>query len=282
MDWGLIPERTAEIMFEKIGFIGTGNMGGAIARAVKVSAVKEKVYLSDAFVASAENLAKKIPGAFVSDNGQIARECDLIFLGVKPQVLPAVLEEIAPILAERTDRFVLVTMAAGTPIDKVMELTAEIYPVIRIMPNTPVSIGKGVVEYCGKNVTEEELDEFQALLAGSGRVVPLPENLIDAASAVAGCGPAFVYMFIEALADGAVACGLPRKAAMELAAAMVEGSAKMVLETGMHPGELKDAVCSPGGTTIQGVRALEDAGFRGACMEAVIAAYEKTLELKNK
>ena len=269
-------------MFEKIGFIGTGNMGGAIARAVKVTAEKEQIYLSDAYVASAENLAKKIPGAFVSTNEEIAGQCELIFLGVKPQVLPDVLEEIAPILAERKDRFVLVTMAAGTPIDKIMDYTAEFYPVIRIMPNTPVTIGKGVVEYCGRNVTDEELEAFRTLLAASGRVVPLPENLIDAASALAGCGPAFVYMFIEALADGAVACGLPRKAAIEYAAAVVEGSAKMVLETGAHPGELKDAVCSPGGTTIQGVRALEDAGFRGAVMEAVIAAYEKTLELKSK
>ena len=132
---------------------------------------------------------------------------------------------------------------------------------------------------CGERVTDEEERLFLDAMAGAGRFSALPEHLIDAGSAVSGCGPAFADLFLEALADGGVACGLPRAQAMELAAQMLLGSAQLVLESGQHPGVLKDAVCSPGGSTIQGVRALEQAGFRGAVMEAVIAAYEKTLEL---
>ena len=149
-----------------------------------------------------------------------------------------------------------------------------------MMPNTPAAIGAGVVQYCGRGVTVEELDDFAALLSPAGLVDQVPEGLMDAASAVSGCGPAFAYLFLEALADGGVACGLPRDKAVAYAARMVEGAARMVLESGKHPGELKDAVCSPGGTTIQGVRALEERGFRAAAMDAVIAAYEKTLKLR--
>jgi pyrroline-5-carboxylate reductase len=149
------------------------------------------------------------------------------------------------------------------------------------MPNTPVSVGEGMILYAtGETVTKAEEAELLDALAGAGRLSPLPEYLIDAGSAVSGCGPAFVDLFIEALADGGVACGLPRKQAVEFAAQMVAGSARLVLESGQHPGALKDAVCSPGGTTIQGVRALENAGFRGAVIEAVIAAYEKNQDLK--
>ena len=149
-----------------------------------------------------------------------------------------------------------------------------------MMPNTPAAIGAGVVQYCGRGVTVEELDDFAALIAPAGLVDSVPESLIDAASAVSGCGPAFAYLFMEALADGGVACGLPRDKAVSYAAQMLEGAARMVLENGKHPGALKDAVCSPGGTTIQGVRILEERGFRAAAMDAVIAAYEKTLKLR--
>jgi pyrroline-5-carboxylate reductase len=154
------------------------------------------------------------------------------------------------------------------------------YPVVRIMPNTPASIGEGMILYtAGSGVDADALHVLLHDLSGAGRLSALPEKLMDAGSAVSGCGPAFVDLFIEALADGGVACGLPRAQALELAAQMTLGSAKLVLDSGAHPGVLKDAVCSPGGSTIQGVRTLEDGGFRAACMEAVIAAWEKTKEL---
>lgn len=139
-----------------------------------------------------------------------------------------------------------------------------------------------MVLYCGLDAEQGDLDSFAALMAPAGLVDPLDEKLIDAASAISGCGPAYVYLFLEALADGGVACGLPRDKALAYAAQTVEGAARMVLESGKHPGALKDAVCSPAGSTIQGVRALEANGFRSAALEAVIAAYDKTLELGKK
>lgn len=269
-------------MFETVGFIGTGNMGSAIARAAASSGRAAAILLANRTPAKAERLAKELSCAQVSTNEEIAGRCGLIFLGVKPQMMAGVLEEIAPILARRPDRFVLATMAAGLSCARIRELVGVDCPVIRLMPNTPAAIGAGVVQYCGLEAAPEELDAFAALLAPAGLVDPVPENLIDAASAVSGCGPAYAYLFIEALADGGVACGLPRDKAMAYAAQMAAGAARMVLESGSHPGALKDAVCSPGGTTIQGVRTLEERGFRAAAMDAVIAAYEKTLALGKK
>lgn len=263
-----------------VGFIGTGNMGGALARAASKVLSGSALMLADHAVSKAEQLAAEIGGS-VKTNAEIAAEADYIFIGVKPQMLNDLFEEIAPIFAKRTGRFVLVSMAAGTSVEKILRLSGrEDIPVIRIMPNTPAMIGEGMILYAPQNVTEAEETEFLEFMAKAGRLAKIPERLIDAASSVSGCGPAYVYMFIEALADGGVACGLPRADAMQYAAQMVMGSAKLVLESGKHPGELKDQVCSPGGTTIQGVRALEDAGFRGAIMEAVIRSYEKNADLK--
>ena len=214
------------------------------------------------------------------DNAAAALAADYLFLGVKPQMMADLLADLAPVLAARRGRFVLVTMAAGLSIARIQALAGGDYPVIRIMPNTPASIGEGMILSACGGVTAEEEQVFLQGMAGAGKLAPLAEHLIDAGSAVAGCGPAFVDLFIEALADGGVACGLPRAQALEFAAQMVAGSAKLVLESGQHPGALKDAVCSPGGTTIQGVRALEEARFRGAVMNAVIAAYEKNFDLK--
>ena len=263
-----------------LGFIGTGNMGGALARAACSVLPSDQIFLANRTVSKAQILAEELE-CRVADNEAIAESADLIFLGVKPQMMAEMLEDIAPVLAKRESRFILVSMAAGLTIARIRELAGGDYPVIRIMPNTPSSIGEGMILYtCSNDVTKTEEKVFLEVLSGAGRLSALPESQMDAGSAVSGCGPAFVDLFIEALADGGVACGLPRAAAMEYAAQMVLGSAKLVLESGKHPGELKDAVCSPGGTTIQGVRTLEEAGFRGAVMDAVIAAYEKTLELK--
>ena len=266
-------------MFQSIGFIGTGQMGSALARAAARGAAGAPIYLANRSREKAERLAREL-NARLADNPTVARECQLIVLGVKPQMMAEVLGELAPILAARRDRFILASMAAGLSARAIREMAGGTYPVIRLMPNTPVSVGAGVVQYCGLYTTEEELRDLETLLAPAGLVDPIGEELCDAAMSLSGCGPAFCALFIEALADGGVACGLPRDKALRYAAQMTAGAAQMVLDSGAHPGALKDAVCSPGGTTIQGVRALEARGFRGAAMEAVAAAYEKTLALK--
>ena len=264
----------------RYGFIGCGNMGSAIARAVCRGAGAENVTLANRTPAKAEALAKEL-GCAAADNNTVAADCDVIFLGVKPQMMAGMLAGIAPVLAKRGGKFLLVSMAAGLSMARVREMAGGEYPIIRIMPNTPAAIGQGMILYApSENVTAAALETFLDSMSGAGRFARLEERLIDAGSAVSGCGPAFVDLFIEALADGGVACGLPRSAAMELAAQMVLGSAALVLSDGRHPGALKDAVCSPGGTTIQGVRALEKGGFRSTVMEAVIVAYEKNFDLK--
>jgi pyrroline-5-carboxylate reductase len=262
------------------GFIGTGNMGSAMAKAAAKKLSGEQILLANRTAAKAQALAAEVGGT-VTDNRTIAKDADYIFLGVKPQMMADVLAEIAPILAARTDRFLLVTMAGGMMMSRIRELAGGAYPVIRILPNTPSAIGEGIVFYTyDETVTAEEESFFLDAMAGAGMVPPLSEKLMDAGSAVAGCGPAFASMFLEALADGGVACGLPRAAAMEYAAQMMLGTAKLALESGKHPGAMKDAVCSPGGATIQGVRTLEQGGFRGTVMDAVIVACEAHNKLK--
>jgi len=261
-----------------LGFIGTGNMGGALARAAAKG--DNTLLLANRSPEKAQKLAEEIGGR-VCDNETVAREAEYIFLGVKPQMMADMMAQIQPVLARRRDRFFLVSMAAATSIARIQELAGTPCSVIRIMPNTPCAIGEGMILYtCGEGVGKAEEETFLRAMAAAGRFSALPEKLIDAGSSVAGCGPAFVDLFVEALADGGVACGLPRAQALEFAAQMVAGSARLILESGKHPGQLKDEVCSPGGTTIQGVRALEKGGFRSAVMEAVIAAYEKNFNLK--
>ncbi|MBQ9687254.1 MAG: pyrroline-5-carboxylate reductase [Oscillospiraceae bacterium] len=260
-----------------IGFIGTGNMGGALAKAAAKG--NNSLLLYNRTRAKAEALAGEIGGT-VTDCAGVVAGADYLFLGVKPQMLPAMAGELAPLLKARGSRLVLVTMMAGVSIERLLTALDGDYPVIRIMPNTPAAIGQGMILYsCSTAVTAAEEAAFVAAMAGAGRFLKLEERLIDAGSAVSGSGPAFADLFIEALADGGVACGLPRKQAQEMAAQMLLGSAALVLESGRHPGALKDAVCSPGGTTIQGVRVLEERGFRGAVMDAVISTYEKNLKL---
>ena len=257
----------------KYGFIGCGNMGGAIAKAL--SRATKEIMVSDRS-GKAKAFAEEL-GIVYSDAETIAARCDRIFIAVKPHMVQEVLSPLQKVLGKRKP--LLITMAAGMEIAKLEQLAGTELPVIRIMPNTPASVGAGMIQYCTSNVTAEEEAEFLKLMAPAGRLDAVPESLIDAASCVSGCGPAWVYQFIEALADGGVACGLPRAKAQEYAAQMVLGSAKLVLESGQHPGALKDAVCSPGGSTIQGVRVLEEHGLRGAVMDAVLAAYDKTNEM---
>ncbi|MBQ3866572.1 MAG: pyrroline-5-carboxylate reductase [Clostridia bacterium] len=258
----------------RVSFIGAGNMGSALAAAVAKSGAE--VLLYDVDPARAAAVAEKLGGRAVAMEG--ALDADFLFLGVKPQVLPALAKDLAPLLKKAARVPTLVTMAAGKSIDFVQGLLGA-WPIIRIMPNTPVAVGEGVVLYCVRDVAKEREDAFREILSHAGLVRPLPEEKIDAASALTGCGPAFVCLFMEALADGAVLCGIPRQDAAAFAAATVKGTAALALASGKGFGDMKDAVCSPGGTTIEGVRVLEEKGFRGAALDAVAAAYRRTVEL---
>lgn len=260
----------------KFGFIGTGNMSAALARALRKTVPGHEVLLSNRTAVKAQTLAAEL-NCRAADNKTVAGQAKFIFLGVKPQMMQEMLDGIKETLSARTDRFVLVTMAAGIKIDSINEMLGAKYPVIRIMPNTPVAIGEGVVLYsASEDVFMDEITDFSNCMRNVGILDRLDENLIDAACAVSGCGPAFVYMFAQALADGAVECGLPRAKAARYAAQTLIGSARLILESEKHPEQLKDEVCSPGGTTIAGVHALEKDGFRGAVMDAVKAAFDKT------
>ena len=258
-----------------IAFIGVGKMGGTLARAAVKSVGAEQVVVTSRTQEKAQRFAASCGCAAVT-NTEAAERARYLFLGVKPQMMRQMLSEIAPVLRARSDRFLLVSMAAGLSMAQIADLAGGDYPVIRIMPNTPAAVGEGMIPYCTEGaVTAEETAELCRILHCAGRLDPLPERLIDAAGALSGCGPAFVYVFLEALADAAVACGLPRAGATQYAAQTALGAAKMVLETGQHPAALKDAVCSPAGSTIAGVHALE----AGAAENAVLSAYRRSLEL---
>ena len=264
----------------KLGFIGAGEMGGAIIRGLLAQGwPKEDILGSVHTPESAERITKELGIEAVTDNLRVIREAGWLFVAVKPAQVESVLNEIA---ASGVPAKPLISMALGWTVEKIQRILPA-WPVIRIMPNTPVSVGEGMIFWCaGAGVDDAARESFARIMSKAGRLSELPEGLIDAAGALSGCGPAFVDLFIEALADGGVRCGLPRDKALLLAAQTTLGAAKLVLEDGRHPGELKDAVCSPGGTTIEGVRVLEEGAFRAATMDAVIAAYEKTLSLKSK
>ena len=262
----------------KVGFIGAGNMGTALAKAASL-ADSTKVYLYDKDEAKATAAAKEIGADFTSAE-RIAKECDFIFLAVKPNIIPVVARELKEYLSTRKG-YTVISMAAGVSIASLEEYFAGVdAPIIRIMPNTPAAIGAGMMLWTKNDkVSFKATSSFEKIMAKSGTLDAIDEKLIDAASAVSGCGPAFVYMFIEALADGAVECGLPRDKALLYAAQTLIGAAEMVKKTGKHPEALKDAVCSPGGSTIAGVHALEEGAFRADAANAVLAAYKKTLTL---
>ena len=259
------------------GFIGAGSMGGALAQAAVKAVGGERVAVSCSTPEhSAEAAARLGCAAETAEN--ILWESRFVFLGVKPQMFAGVAKKLAGNIAGSDAIFV--SMLAGTSLDRLAELLGGEKKIIRIMPNTPCAVGKGLtLVSVNSRVTAAELADFKALMSASGLLDDLPEHLIDAGSAVSGCGPAYAYMLMEALADGAVKCGVPRAKAIRYAAQMLLGSAELVLESGQHPGALKDAVCSPGGSTIAGVAALEDRGFRGAAIAAVEAAYRRTKEL---
>lgn len=261
------------------GFIGCGNMASAIINGGLKKGIftKEELLASVKTEASAQRVQDTLGISCTTDNLEVAAQADYLFLAVKPQFCE---EVAAQICQSRKEGQILVSIAAGKTLTWLKEKFGKDQKIIRTMPNTPALVGEGITGVCPDDlVTEEELTQVLTLLSSFGKAAVVTEPVLDIVGAVSGSSPAFVFMFIEALADGAVAEGMARKQAYEFAAQSVLGSAKMVLETGLHPGALKDMVCSPGGTTIEGVNVLEKEGMRSAVMEAVRACIAKTRKL---
>ena len=260
----------------KLGFLGAGAMGGAILQgAVKAGVVKASdIYVAD-FSDKIKETYKKL-GCNICDKNTDLKQADMIIFAVKPQYAPDALAS----LGNSLDGKGVISIMAGIKQEKVKSMVKSKIRLMRIMPNTPALVNAGTFALASDNDLNDKEKEFAEELFGAlGIFEWMPEKLIDSATAVSGCGPAYVYMFIEALADGGVMEGLPRDVAIRMAAQMVMGSAKMVLETGTHPDELKDRVCSPGGNTIVGVKTFEEYGLRAACMNAVHNAVVKAKEL---
>lgn len=264
----------------KLGFIGLGNMATAMIGGILKKGLvnSQDIVGSDKFQASCEKAAKEFGIEAVTDNKRVAAEADVLFFAVKPIFLPEVMEEIKDILRPET---LIISIVAGKSIAFMEEgLGGKSRKIVRCMPNTPALVGEGCTGACANgNVTEKELKQALDLLGSFGIAQQVPERLMDAVVGVSGSAPAYVFMFIEAMADAAVAAGMPRNQAYTFAAQTVLGSAKMVLETGKHPGELKDMVCSPGGTTIDAVKVLERKGLRSAVIDAMEACIEKSKQL---
>lgn len=263
----------------RLGFIGCGNMAKAIIQGIiaKGLVAPEEILGSNTTLDHAKTTQEQLGIQTTTDNTKVAGESDIVFLCVKPQQYESVIAQIRDHVHERQ---IFVSIAPGKTIAWLAERIGRPTKIVRVMPNTPALVGEGATTFCvGDLVAPEDTKIVRELLESFGVAIEIKESLMDAASAVGGSSPAYVYMFIEALADGGVAEGLPRAQALTLAAQAVLGSAKMVLETGKHPGQLKDEVCSPGGSTIEGVEELEDGGFRGATMGAIRACTAKARNL---
>ncbi|WP_411336284.1 pyrroline-5-carboxylate reductase [Ruminococcus gauvreauii] len=259
----------------KLGFIGCGNMGSAIMNGI----LNCRMVTPDEIMVSDKNeqaimKAKQEKGVLgTADNCTAVGFADILFLAVKPQYYEDVLAEIKDALS---DRQIIVSIAPGKTLGWIGERLGETRKIVRTMPNTPALVGEGMTGVCrNQNVTQQEMETVLNILKSFGKAEVVPENLMDVVVSVSGSSPAYVFMFIEAMADAAVADGMPRAQAYEFAAQSVLGSAKLMLETGKHPGELKDMVCSPGGTTIEAVRVLEKQGFRSSVIEAMKACVRK-------
>ena len=263
----------------KIGFIGGGNMGSAIIKGVLAGglAAPADIMASDAFAGARERLQSEQGIAVTADNRAVVDFAEILFFAVKPQMLPGVIDGIKDMDFSSK---LIVSIAAGQSLERITGMLGKQVKLVRVMPNTPALVGEGMAALSPNElVTEEEAATVKQIFESFGKAEIVPERLQDAVVGISGSSPAYVFMFIEALADGAVAEGMPRAQAYKFAAQAVLGSAKMVLETGQHPGELKDAVCSPAGTTIEAVAALEAAGFRSAVIEAERVCIEKSREL---
>lgn len=263
----------------KIGFIGMGNMGYAILKGLLKVYTPEDLIFTDVNQKRMEQVSEETGVAHTVDNGACAGQADYVILAVKPQYYPPVLKEIAPVVRKEQ---IVISIAPGITIDQLKEQLGADKRIVRAMPNTPALLGEGMTGVCydAALFSIEEKDTIRGIFQSFGRMEVVEERLINAVVCVSGSSPAYVYMFIEALADSAVKYGLPRDMAYRMAAQTLVGSAKMVLETGEHPGKLKDQVCSPGGTTIAGVSALEEYGFRNSVIKASDACYEKCSNIK--
>lgn len=259
----------------KIGFIGCGNMGSAMISGILKKEIfqKDEIIVSNLTEEGSKRSREKLGVVTTLDNRQVVKNAKTIILAVKPQFYQEVIEEVREDL---TPEHMVIGIAPGKSLDWIQEMCQISLKVVRLMPNTPAQVGEGMTGVCRNElVTDDDLEQVLKITDSFGKTQVVPERLMDAVGAVSGCSPAYVFIFIEAMADAAVAQGMPRKQAYQFAAQSVLGSAKMVLETGMHPGELKDMVCSPAGTTIEGVRTLEKAGFRSAVFEALQACADK-------
>jgi pyrroline-5-carboxylate reductase len=262
-----------------IGFLGAGKMATALTRGWLQAGLlrPERVHASDPLPAARAAFQQETGVAATADNRHVVAASDLVVLAVKPQSLSALFEEIRDAL---TPRHLVVSIAAGATLRQLRDGLGATHRLIRVMPNTPCLVCASASAYSpGEHATDADVALVDRLLGAVGVALRLPEHLLDAVTGLSGSGPAFVYVMIEALSDGGVRMGLPRDAATALAAQTVLGAAKMVLQTRQHPGALKDAVASPGGTTIAGLHALERGGLRAALMDAVEAATRRAAEL---
>ena len=263
----------------KLGFIGTGNMASAIMGGIIKNNVipAEEIIGADLFAPGRERAQKEYGINVTADNKEVASKAETIILSVKPQFYASVIADIKDVV---TDNQIIITIAPGKTLAWLEEQFGKEVKIVRTMPNTPAMVGEGMIAATpNEHVTKEELDYACKILSAFGKVEVVAEHMMDAVVAVSGSSPAYVFMFIEAMADAAVADGMPRAQAYRFAAQAVLGSAKMVLETGKHPGELKDMVCSPKGTTIEAVRVLEEKGLRSAVFEAMKACVKKGREV---
>ncbi|MDO4274293.1 MAG: pyrroline-5-carboxylate reductase [Eubacteriales bacterium] len=259
----------------KIGFIGCGNMAAAMIGGILRKGIfsKDEIIVSNLTKEGSARSRDKLGVMTTMDNREVVKSARIVVLAVKPQFYEEVLGEVRDLF---TPEHMVVGIAPGKTLAWLEEKCGQPLKVVRLMPNTPAQVGEGMTGACiNDKVTDEDLKQVCEITDSFGRTEVVPERLMDAVGAVSGSSPAYVFMFIEAMADAAVAQGMPRKQAYQFAAQAVLGSARMVLETGMHPGELKDMVCSPAGTTIEGVRTLEKAGLRSAVFEALQACAEK-------
>ncbi|OXS54187.1 pyrroline-5-carboxylate reductase [Bacillus sp. V-88] len=266
-------------MDKTIGFIGCGNMAQAIMGGILKSGLvdRQSVRASARTQETLDMVREKFGVKATDDNLDVAAFSDIVFLAVKPDQYKDLIESIKHSLKKDS---IIITIAAGITIEWMEKQISPSAKIVRTMPNTPSLVGEGMTAYCvNEEITESDLEHVQAILESFGKAEKIEESLMNAIPAVSGSSPAYVFMFIEALADGAVLQGIPRNLAYQLASQAVLGAAKMVLETGTHPGELKDAVCSPGGATIEAVAALEKHQFKGAVLSAMEACERKSKSL---